>query len=103
MYQMLVKSQPGLMSPLALVAEVKLASVCICAVVMPVPPADVVSPEVVRFQKLLLTVAEFVVASDQPADVAGSAHAARGVAGAHRSGVDPHQTADVAQNRSRCP
>jgi hypothetical protein len=46
MYQMLVKFQP---------AEVKLVSVSICAVVRPVPLADVVSPEVVTFQKLLLT------------------------------------------------
>ena len=47
MYQTLVKFQP---------AEAKVASVSICVVVKPVPPADVVSPEVVTSQKLALTV-----------------------------------------------
>ncbi len=55
MTHVLVKSQPGSTLPLALVAEVKLACVCICAVVMPIPPAEAVCPEVVTSQKLLVT------------------------------------------------
>jgi hypothetical protein len=48
-----VKSHAGLTPPLALV---KLTCCCICAVVMPVaePAADVLWPELVTSQKLLL-------------------------------------------------
>ena len=60
MYQILVKFQLGSTLPLAGVAEVKLASVCICAVVMPIPPADVARPEVVTSQKLPVMVTKLV-------------------------------------------
>ena len=49
------KPHAGLTLPLAVVAEVKLACVCISAVVMPLPPPSWVI-DVSLFQKLVVTV-----------------------------------------------
>src|SRR5579883_2492508 len=51
-----LKSHAGLTLPLADVADVKLACVCMFAVVMPVPPLLVDHVDVVVSQKLLVTV-----------------------------------------------
>ncbi len=56
MNHILLKSHAGLKLPLAAVAEMKLACCCIWTVVMPLPPAEVVRPEVVVSQKLPLIV-----------------------------------------------
>ena len=65
----LLKSQAGLTLPLAVVADVKLVWACICAVVMPVPPALVVHPDVVLSQKLLVTVPPVSFCPNRPPTV----------------------------------
>src|SRR5438552_11439063 len=65
----LLKSHAGLTLPLAVVADVKSACACICAVVMPVPPALVVHPDVVLSQKLLVTVPPVSFCPNKPPTV----------------------------------